>query len=58
MHALLQKTERLCNESAKVREQARDGLFSHFQQETDLLPIAADQERRARMARKPRGRPD
>jgi hypothetical protein len=54
VRALLKKTEKLCNQSAKVRAQARDGLISHFQHESEMLPIAADQERRARMARKQR----
>lgn len=54
VRALLRKTERLCDLSAEVRQQARGGLISHFQHESDMLPISEDQERRARMARKPR----
>ena len=51
---LLRKTDRLCKQSARVREEARGGLISHFQHETEILPVPEDQERRARMARKHR----
>lgn len=51
---LLKQTDALCRESAGIREQAREGLVVHLQEEAGMLPVEEDQRRRARMARKSR----
>lgn len=52
VRAVVRNAQRLESERARVQRLARESLIHHFQQAADIFPVAEDQERRARMAKK------